>query len=161
MNVVADGVYLSDPADVVDHVTRGLYQFSSYVLRGLPPGWKVKQDLEVFLRTVTFTYEGQTVNPRPWPLGRDGPPLFEGMPGFNVDDSSGAGATSSTSTDRNRNRQAAFFKFAEQEHKAGRLIPLVAEDYKGPFNPSALVLDPIVPTDAIGLLLVAKYCAAY
>jgi hypothetical protein len=156
MNMVADAVYLCDPTDVMDHVARGLYQLSGYVLRGLPAGWEVKQDMEAFLKTVSFTYNGETVNPRPWPMGRNGPPIFEGMPDFATVNDSGGGLTmpvESTSTDRNAARQAAFFSFAKQEHQFGHLIPLVSDDYEGTFKQSNVMLWPALPPDAIGIFL--------
>jgi hypothetical protein len=153
MNMVSDAVHLCDPTDVMDHVARGLYQLSGYVFRGLPAGWEVKQDIDAFLKTVTFTYNGETMNPRPWPMGRSGPPIFEGMPAFATVNNSSECLTmpvGSTSTDRNSARQAAFFSFAEQEHQFARLIPLVSNEYEGAFERSKVVLGPATP-DAIGI----------
>jgi hypothetical protein len=152
MNIVADAVYLSDPTDVVDHVSRGLYQLSNYVLRGLPRGWQVNHDLDAYLKTITFIHEGKIVNPRPWPLGRNGPPIFEGMSNSVLaTNESGSNETvpDSTSTDRNLARQSTFMDFAEQEHNAGRLIPLVAEDYNGIFDRSTVDLGPVTQQEHV------------
>jgi hypothetical protein len=53
MNIVADVVHLCDPTDVVDHISRGIYQLAGYVFCGLPPDWKVQQDVEAFLKTIS------------------------------------------------------------------------------------------------------------
>jgi len=153
MNVVADAVHLCDPTDVMDHISHGLYQLSSYVFRGLPPGWEIRQDVDAFLKSVTFKYDGETVNPRSWPLGRNGPPIFEGMSHLETIHDSGGDVTTgvvSTSTDRNLARQKAFLDFAEQEHNFGHLIPLVSEDYVDTFDCSAVALGSTAPSASMG-----------
>jgi hypothetical protein len=151
MNIVADVVHLCDSADVVDHVSCGLYQLAGYVFRGLPSDWKVQQDVEAFLKTISFKHKGISLNPHEWPLSHDGPLIFEHLKGsLEVVESSDDGHMMVISK-RNIARRAAFFNFAEQEHNFARLIHLMAGNYNGTFDHSTIQLGPAVQVDTTSM----------
>jgi hypothetical protein len=130
--------------DVVDNIGHEFYQLVGYVFHELPSDWEVQQDVKAFLKTISFKHKSMSLNLCEWPLGHDGPSIFEHLEGsLEVVENSDDGHMMAIS-ERNIIRQAAFFNFAQ-------LIPLVVGDYKSTFDRSTLQLGPADQVDTTNM----------